>query len=290
MAMIQVNNLSYTYPLSKEPALSNISFSAKKGEFVAIIGGNGSGKSTLGYALTGFAPHFFQGKMVGQVTVAGLETQNTPLKKLVTVAGLVFQNPSNQISGAKFTVYEEVGFGLENLGISRSEMQKRIEETLSLTGLTELAQRSPYELSGGQQQRLALASMLVMSPKVLVLDEPTSQLDPLGSRDVFAVIQLLSRQGITVVMIEHKLEWVAAFADRVILLAEGRIIMDGSPKEVLTSPLLEKYHLKRTNYTLAAKGAQELGLWEENLALPITLSEAEIGFKKIMKKEKNNEH
>lgn len=288
--MIQVDHLTYTYPLTKTPALRDIFLTVSPGEFVAVIGANGSGKSTLGYALTGFVPHFFQGKMTGRITVAGLDTQTTPLAELVTVAGLVFQNSANQISGAKFTVYEEVGFGLENLGVPRPEMQRRIEEVLVLTGLVDLAERSPYELSGGQQQRLALASILVMSPQVLVLDEPTSQLDPLGSRDVFAVIRNLSRQGITVVMVAHKLEWVAAFADRVIMLAEGQIILDSSPREVLTSPLLETYQLGRTRFTQVAVRAQELGLWPTNRLLPITMTEAEAGFRQVMTGEKNDEH
>lgn len=288
--MIQVENLSYTYPLTKAPALNDISFTVSPGEFVAVIGVNGSGKSTLGYALTGFVPHFFQGKMVGHVTIAGLDTQTTPLAELAIVAGLVFQNPVNQISGAKFTVYEEVGFGLENMGVPRPEMRRRIAEVLALTGLADLAERSPYELSGGQQQRLALASMLVMSPQVLVLDEPTAQLDPLGSRDVFAVIQNLSRQGVTVVMVEHKLEWVATFADRVIMLAEGRMILDGFPCEVLTSPLLETHHLGRNRLTQVAARALEMDLWPVNRPLPMTVAEAETGFRQMMARGTRDEN
>jgi energy-coupling factor transporter ATP-binding protein EcfA2 len=288
--MIQVENLTYTYPLTKAPALHDISFTVASGEFVAVIGVNGSGKSTLGYALTGFVPHFFQGKMTGRVTIAGSDTQTTPLAELATVAGLVFQNPANQISGAKFTVYEEVGFGLENMGVPRPEMRRRIAEVLALTGLADLSERSPYELSGGQQQRLALASILVMSPQVLVLDEPTAQLDPLGSRDVFAVIQNLSRQGITVVMVEHKLEWVATFADRVIMLAEGRVILDGSPREVLTSPLLEIHNLGRNRFTHVAARVLEMDLWPENRPLPITVAEAETGFRQMLARGTRDEN
>lgn len=279
MAIIEVEQLTYRYPHTGQPALRNLSFQVEEGEFVAIIGANEAGKSTLCYALTGFVPHFFQGEMDGRVSVAGLDTTGHPLEDIVLVAGLAFQNPTTQISGAKFTVYEEVAFGLENLGVPREEMHSRIERVLELAGIAGLAGRSPYALSGGQQQRVALASVLVMEPRVLVLDEPTSQLDPIGSREVFAVIREMSRQGITVVMAEHKLEWVATFADRVIALVEGRLILNGPPSEVLTSPLLEKHQIGQTRYTMAARRAQAKGLWAAHRPLPVTLDEAEAGFR-----------
>lgn len=279
MAIIEIQHLTYRYPHTDQPALRDVSLQVEAGEFVAIIGANGAGKSTLCYTLTGFAPHFFQGEIEGRVNVAGLETRDHPLEDVVLVAGLVFQNPANQISGAKFTVYEEVAFGLENLGVPREDMPARIERALALTGIADLAERPPYALSGGQQQRVALASMLVMEPQVLVLDEPTSQLDPIGSREVFAVIREMSRQGRTVVMAEHRLEWVAAFADRVIALAEGQIILNGPPAEVLTSPLLETHHVGQTRYTAVARRAQGKGLWPAAQPLPVTIDQAEAGFR-----------
>ena len=279
MAIITVENLTYSYPRTDRPALHNLNLEVEEGEFVAIIGANGAGKSTLCYTLTGFVPHFFQGEMQGHVQVGGLETRDHPLDEIVLVAGLVFQNPFNQISGTKYTVYEEIAFGLENLGIPSDVMRQRIDRVLALTGITPLAERPPYGLSGGQQQRVALASMLVMEPKVLVLDEPTSQLDPIGSREVFRVIHELSRQGMTVVMVEHKLEWVAAFADRVIMLADGAIMLNGIPSEVLTAPLLETYHVGSTRYTTVARRAKDVGLWPGNRALPVTIDEAESGFR-----------
>ena len=282
MAIIEIEKLTYRYPHTDQPALRDLSLQIEAGEFVAVIGANGAGKSTLCYTLTGFVPHFFQGDMTGRVSVAGLETQEHPLEDLVLVSGLVFQNPFNQISGAKFTVYDEIAFGLENLGVPREEMGPRIERALALTGITEMADRSPYALSGGQQQRVALASMLVMEPQVLVLDEPTSQLDPLGSREVFAVIHELSRQGMTVVMAEHKLEWVATFADRVLVLAGGELILSGPPAEVLTSPLLETHHIGQTRYTTVARRVEAAGGWPADQPLPVTLDEAEAGFKAIL--------
>jgi energy-coupling factor transporter ATP-binding protein EcfA2 len=279
MAIIEIENLTYSYPHTDQPALRDLSLQIEAGEFVAVIGANGAGKSTLCYTLTGFVPHFFQGEIVGRVSVAALETREHPLEDLVLVSGLVFQNPFNQISGAKFTVYEEIAFGLENLGVPREEMDPRIKRVMALTDITEMADRSPYALSGGQQQRVALASMLVMEPQVLVLDEPTSQLDPLGSREVFAVIRELSRQGMTVVMTEHKLELVATFADRVLVLADGQLILSGPPAEVLTSPLLETHHIGQTRYTTVAHRIKAEGGWPNGQPLPVTLDEAEAGFK-----------
>ncbi|GIK42723.1 MAG: ABC transporter ATP-binding protein [Chloroflexota bacterium] len=279
MAIIEIENLTYRYPHTKQPALADLSLQVESGEFVAVIGANGAGKSTLCYTLTGFVPHFFQGELAGRVHVAGLETKDHHLEDIVLVSGLVFQNPFNQISGAKFSVYDEIAFGLENLGVPREEMPPRIERAMAMTGIADMADRSPYALSGGQQQRVALASMLVMEPQVLVLDEPTSQLDPLGSREVFAVIRELSREGMTVIMAEHKLEWVAAFADRVLVLADGQLVLSGSPAEVLTSPLLEIYHIGQTRYTSVARQVKAEGGWPVGQPLPVTLEEAETGLK-----------
>lgn len=282
MALIELREVTYTYPNTAAPALQDVTLHVEEGEFVAIIGANGAGKSTLGYAVTGFVPHFFQGDLQGEITVAGLDTRTHGLEDLMLVAGLVFQNPANQISGARFTVFEEIAFGLENLGVPRDEMRRRISQVMDLMGIADLADRSPYALSGGQQQRVALASILVMAPKVLVLDEPTSQLDPIGSREVFAAIHSLSRQGMTVLMAEHKLEWVAAFADRVLLLADGRILLDGPPDQVLVRPELITHAVGQTAYTAAAQQSAKRGLWPASQPLPITLDQAADGFASVM--------
>jgi energy-coupling factor transporter ATP-binding protein EcfA2 len=211
------------------------------------------------------------------VEVAGVESHNSTLSEWVLNVGLAFQNPFNQISGAKYTVFEELAFGLENIGIPREEMQTRVEEAMQLTGIRELADRSPYSLSGGQQQRVALTSILVMQPKVLVLDEPTSQMDPIGTREVFGVIRTMAEQGMTVVLAEHKMEWIAQFADRVVALYQGQILLEGTPQEVLTSGLLTGKGFGISRYTAVAREAQKQGLWKKEV-LPVTLDEAAAGF------------
>jgi energy-coupling factor transporter ATP-binding protein EcfA2 len=280
MAIVTLENVTYKYPLTETPALQNINLQVEEGEFVAVIGPNGAGKSTLCYTLAGFVPHFFKGELTGRVEVAGMESSKSALHEWVLNVGLAFQNPFNQISGAKYTVFEEIAFGLENIGVPREEMKVRVEEAMKLTGISDLADRSPYSLSGGQQQRVALTSILVMQPKVLVLDEPTSQLDPIGTREVFGVIRTMTERGMTVVMAEHKVEWIANFADRVIALYEGQILLDGTPRKVLTSDLLKEKGFGISRYTSVARKAKTLGLWTRE-QLPITLEEAAEGFQHV---------
>jgi energy-coupling factor transport system ATP-binding protein len=277
MAIVNIKDVTYKYPLTDSPALQDVNLQVNEGEFVAVIGPNGAGKSTLCYTLAGFVPHFFKGELSGMVEVVGVETSQSSLHEWVLNVGLAFQNPFNQISGAKYTVFEEIAFGLENIGVPRDEMQVRVEEAMKLTGIRDLADRSPYSLSGGQQQRVALTSILVMQPKVLVLDEPTSQMDPIGTREVFGVIRRMAEEGMTVVMAEHKVEWIANFADRVVALHEGRILLDGKPREVLTSDVLLDKGFGISRYTSVARKARGMGLWKSR-DLPVTLEEAAEGF------------
>jgi energy-coupling factor transporter ATP-binding protein EcfA2 len=277
MAIVELINVTYNYPLTNSPALKNINLQVNEGEFVAVIGPNGAGKSTVCYTIAGFVPHFFKGEMTGTVEVAGNESSKSNLHEWVLNVGLAFQNPFNQISGAKYTVFEELAFGLENIGVPREEMIQRVNDAMKLTGISDLADRSPYSLSGGQQQRVALTSILVMQPKVLVLDEPTSQMDPIGTREVFGTIRTMAERGMTVILVEHKVEWIASFADRVVALHEGQILLDGKPQEVLTSDLLADKGFGISRYTSVARKAKGMGLWKKE-KLPVTLDEAVEGF------------
>lgn len=247
-----------------------------RGQFCALVGPNGAGKSSLAYALTGFIPHFYRGHLEGKVIVDGKLTAETPLHELVRSAGLIFQNPFNQISGTKFTVFEEIAFGLENLGVPRDEMRARVSDIMAMLDITDLADRSPIALSGGQMQRAAIASVLAMRPKALILDEPTSQLDPIGSKEVFAAVRsLVANSQTTIVMIEHKLEWVAQFADRVIALSAGEIVADGKPEQVLTDPAVIQNGIGQTHYTMAASAARQRGFQPaDQPRLPVTLDQA----------------
>jgi energy-coupling factor transport system ATP-binding protein len=278
MALIDIQNFTYTYPLTKNPVLKGINLQVEEGEFVAILGPNGAGKSSLCYAISGFLKHFFRGEYQGKILIDGQDLDTSNLYKWVRNVGLVFQNPFTQLSGSKFTVFEEIAFGLENFGVPYEEMKERIDLAMRRIGISDLADRSPYSLSGGQQQRVAIASIFVLEPRILVLDEPTSQLDPIGAREVFQTIKNMSSEGKTVLMVEHKIEWIAQFADRVIVLQDGEIVLEGRPHEVLTNERLNEIGVHTTHFTSVARKAINRGLWPPERPLPVTLQEALEGF------------
>jgi energy-coupling factor transport system ATP-binding protein len=272
MTKIIAENLKYKYPLSDKMAIDNISFQVKKGEFIGVIGANKAGKSTLCQALTGLVPHFYKGAYGGKVFVDGLEVKEHSIAEISLKAGIVFQNPFTQMTGSKMTVYEEIAFGLENLGIAHEEMQKRIDHAMELMDIASLKERNPFDLSGGQMQRLAIASIIAMNPEIIVLDEPTSQLDPEGSEEVFLAVQLLSRQGVTVIMAEHKMEKVAKYCDRVLLLHNGKVIDFDTPGKIFSRDDLIQYGLVPPIFTSVCR---ELGVKKPGTdEYPVTLEEA----------------
>ncbi len=234
MSIIETKNLTYTYPGGIETSLRDLSVKIQKGKFVLITGPSGCGKTTLCRCFNGLIPHFYQGELVGETTVVGLKVAEHPIYELAKQVGLVFQNPENQLFA--LSVEKDVAFGLENLGVPREEMRKRVDWALNLTGIYDLKERAPHELSGGQQQRVAIASVLAMQPEVIILDEPTSFLDPLGAKKIFEVIyDLNTKLGITVVLVEHRLDLTARYANHIIIMDNGEIILDGEPRKILNS-------------------------------------------------------
>ena len=271
MSVITVENLRYQYPHAEKLALDGITFSVERGEFIGIIGENGAGKSTLSQALIGLVPQFYKGAYGGKVIVNGKEAGNTPVAQMCGNVGLVFQNPFNQLSGAKDTVYDEVAFGMQNLGVPREEMHKRAEEALKLLDIWQYRERNPFDLSGGQMQRVAIASVLVMRPDVMVLDEPTSQLDPEGSEKVFRAVEKLTKSGITILMIEQKIEKLAAYCSRILLLHQGKQIAFDTPQKIFSMENLEDYGVQAPAFTRICRA--------ENVTLPdgtypVTVEEA----------------
>ncbi len=234
MVLIETKNLTYTYPGVSKPSMSDVSIKVEKGEFVLITGPSGCGKTTLCRCFNGLIPHFYQGELKGEITVADMDTTKHQTHEMAKSVGLVFQNPENQLFA--LSIEKDVAFGLENLGVPREEMWERVEWALKLTGIYDLRERSPHEVSGGQQQRVAIAAVLAMRPQIIVLDEPTSFLDPLSAEKIFEVIHELNKKlGITVVLVEHRLDLTAKYADHIIIMDEGKVCFDGDPRRILST-------------------------------------------------------
>ncbi|MCG7317082.1 energy-coupling factor ABC transporter ATP-binding protein [Brevibacillus laterosporus] len=273
MSHIEINQLKYRYPMSEQLALDGVSMTVQRGEFLGVIGQNRAGKSTFCQALTGLVPHFYKGAYGGSVLIDGTDVGKEGIDETIRKVGIVFQNPFTQVTGAKLTVYEEIAFGLEHLGVPRQQMIERIDHVLHLLDIEECKDRAPFDLSGGQMQRMAIASVIAMRPQVIVLDEPTSQLDPQGSEEVFLAIQSLSKEGMTVILAEHKMEKLAVYADRIALFHQGKLIDVDTPSRLFSRDDLAQYDIQPPVYTRVCR---ELGLRLPGAnTYPVTLEEAQ---------------
>lgn len=230
--MIEIIDLSYTYPGTTTAVLQDVNLTIGKGEFVSIMGPTGAGKTTLCLTLNGLIPHSLGGEVEGDVEILGMNTKYYPTEQLATKVSMVFQEPEGQLFC--MSVEEEVAFGPENLGLPREEIRKRVDWALEAVRMKDFIDRFPMNLSGGQKQRVCIAAALSMRPEILVLDEPTSGLDPIGKMEVFSVVRdLKDKYDMTILMVENESERVAEFSDRVVLMSEGKIVLDGSPRQVL---------------------------------------------------------
>ena len=269
MDYLKLENVNYKYPLEEKNTLKNINIEIKKGEFWAVIGKNGSGKTTLCNILRRFVPDFYKGELTGKITLEGKELKDYSQKEIVQKIGFVFQNPFTQISGVKNTVFEEIAYGLENLGIEREIIISEVEKILKLLEIEKLRDKNPYNLSGGQKQRVALASIIAMNPDILVIDEPTSQLDPKGTEDIFKIINLMANEGKTIILVEHKLELIAEYAQNILVLDEGEIILSGKAEEVLNNKILLEKEIGMTQYSILSYELEKAGKIEFE-EIPIT--------------------
>jgi energy-coupling factor transport system ATP-binding protein len=254
----QFQNLNYIYPERKVPSLKNIDLTVEEGEFLLITGGSGSGKSTLARAMAGLIPDFYGGYFSGKIFFKGQDIHTLDKRKLARLVGIVFQDPEKQL--VRTCVEAEIAFGLENLGLSRQEMTRRIAEVASFLDLTEIKNEFTQKLSGGQKQKLALASVLAMQPEVLILDEPTSQLDPAGAEDFLNLTKRLNEDmGMTIVLVEQRLERCFHLADRVVIMEDGKIKAMGSPEKI----------------------ARKNPFWENPFLPPVARFFARVGFLKV---------
>ena len=231
MSIVQANHLSFTYTGASKPSIEDLTIGVSPGEFVVLTGPSGCGKTTICRCLNGLIPNFYSGDFTGDLIVDGLSVKDHTTAELAPHVGMVFQNPENQLFS--LSVERDVAFGPENLGLAREETRKRVDWALDVTGISNLKDKPPYELSGGQQQRAAIAAVLAMQPKVMILDEPTSFLDPKSALEILEVISDLNKKlGITIILVEHRLDIVSKHANRVIVMDNGRIVLDGTPKDV----------------------------------------------------------
>ncbi len=237
---IEFQDVSYAYPLTKKAAVKHLTCKLESGKCYGIIGPNASGKTTFCNLMRGLCPNFYGGVLKGKVLVNGKELKEWNESELSVKVGYVFQDPFAQISGIKETVFEEIGIGLENMGVNPEEMICRILDIAKVVKVEELLQKNPLALSGGQCQRVAFASVLVLNSDIIVIDEPTSQLDPQGTEDVFEIINALKKQGKTIIIAEHKMDLLAEYCDEIIAMVDGQILAKGEMKKVFENPSLRE--------------------------------------------------
>jgi energy-coupling factor transporter ATP-binding protein EcfA2 len=236
---VSVRQLTFTYAGAKKPAIKNIDLEILPKDYVLITGPTGCGKTTLCRCFNGLIPHFHQGKMTGRVMVNGADTHRTRVTDLSQAVGFVFQDPENQL--VALNVERELAFAPENLGLPREEIKARVEEAIEMIGIEELRYKAPYELSGGEQQRVAIAAVMTLKPKVLVLDEPTSNLDPVSARRVVSLLAKMNRDhGMTIILVEHRLDLVVSFSNKVVVMNNGEIVIEGEPRAALSSDYVEE--------------------------------------------------
>jgi len=280
---IEVKSLYWRYATSPDWILRDINLTIEEGQFVVITGPTGAGKTTLCLAMCGLIPHHYNGVIKGSVYIYGHDTMEMSGSELSSMVGIVFQDPESQF--LTMSVEDEIAFGLENLAIPREEMYYRIHEVAKLLKIEDLLERAPYELSGGQKQRVAIAAALAMKPKVIILDEPTGQLDPIGKEEVISVLKTLKSEGWTIVIVEHILEELVPFADRFILMNDGSILFDGDFRDFVLNENLLKSGVpipQVTELALMIKNYLEL----EDVDIPISLEEGEEFLRKLLPVEK----
>ncbi len=274
--IIEINNLNFIYP-DGTPALKNINLNIDKGEKVAFIGSNGAGKSTLFLNLNGILR-----SNSGEITVDGIKLKNDKqiLKQIRQKVGLVFQNPDDQLFAT--TVVEDVAFGPLNLGLSKEEVENRVDVALEKVGMDGFEDKPPHHLSGGQKRRVAIAGILAMDPNIMVLDEPTSGLDPYGVLQILKILQEFNQDGMTILLTSHDVDIIPLFADRIYVMHHGEVAGEGTPERIFASPnLVMKAHLRQPQvadllYSLKSRGI--------DVEIKLTVKEARDELLRILEK------
>lgn len=270
--MIQFRNFSFKYKNGEKNALSDINLSIKKGDFVGIIGNSGAGKSTFTYAINGVVPHHFEGDFYGEVNVKGLDTVEASPSELALSVGSVFQDIDGQMVSS--VVEDELLFGLENFGVPHNEVENRLNNILKMIGIEDLRHRNISTLSGGQKQKVAIAAVVAVMPDILVLDEPTAELDPQSSLQIFSMLKMLNEEmGITIIVVEQKIMLLSEFAKRLLVINDGAVYLEGDPHDVLKdTSKLQQIGVNCPRVASLANNLNERKLYDG--AVPVNIREA----------------
>lgn len=269
MSLIELQHINYRYPLTSDLTIKDLSLKVEPGEVLGLIGSNGSGKTTVCNIMRGFIPAFYKGELEGKVIFEDKPLDTSNLGRLAQKIGYAFQNPFTQITGVKYTVYDEIGYGLENLSVPRAEADNKVEQVIELLNLEKIRNQNPYDLSGGQKQMVALASVIVLDPELIILDEPTSQLDPSSTLAVYNIVKNLKKQGKTIIIVDHKVDLLAQVCDEIAVIQDGQLVVKG-----------ETHHVFSDEKVVAAGGqipevsAFYLKKYPKSKQVPVTVDEA----------------
>lgn len=266
-ACIELKDVSYAYPLTESAAVRHLNCHLEKGKCYGLIGPNASGKTTLCNIMRGLCPSFYEGTIKGSVVIDNKDISQWDESELSLKISYVFQDPFAQISGIKETVFEEIGMGMENLGIKLEDMLERIQEISKIVKVDHLLQKNPLALSGGQCQRVAFASVLALDADIIVIDEPTSQLDPEGTNDVFEIVDRLKKMGKTILIAEHKIDLLAEYCDEIIAMTNGEILIQGTTREVFSDPRLPENGVQIPQVVHLAAKLEQAGKPLQNIPL-----------------------
>lgn len=258
--MLQLQGVGYRYAGYAAQVLNGIDLALSDGEIVGVVGANESGKSTLSLVASGLAPGSIGGALTGTLSIDGVNMAGRPLHEFSTRVGIGFQNPATQLSGVTGSVFEEVALGPMNLGLPARETAERTNGALAMLGIDSLAEREPRRLSGGQAQLVVIASLLAMRPAHLVLDEPTAQLDPEGTRLVGEALLGLAATGTALLLVEHKTDLLDGLCSRILVLDAGRIVLDGTADDVLADPRLETWGVEPPSRIRLSRALAQRGL------------------------------
>ncbi len=279
--MIEFKNFSFKYKNGEKNALSGINLKINKGDFVGVIGNSGAGKSTFTYAVNGVIPHHYEGDFFGEVMVKGSDTVDSSPSELALSVGSVFQDIDGQMVSS--VVEDELLFGLENFGVPHEEIEARITDILEMVGIEDLRYRNISTLSGGQKQKVAICAVVSLMPDILVLDEPTAELDPQSSHQIFSMLRMLNeKMGITIIVVEQKIMLLSEFSKRLLIFNEGSIYLDGSPQEVLKdASKLQDIGVNCPRVASLANALAERKLYEGEV--PVNINDAEVMVRNIIK-------